>query len=55
MYKLVKFSSLWNPLELCSVHFPGQPCGPEGINKDPDDWFDGARPLPGMFSKIIRV
>jgi hypothetical protein len=55
IYELVKCLSLSNPLGLCSVYFPGQLGGPEGINKDPDDWFDRARPLPGMFSKIIRV
>jgi hypothetical protein len=46
----VKFSSLSNPLELCSDHFIGQRCQPGGINKDPTIWIDGARlPLKYIF------
>jgi len=41
MSELVKFLSLSNPLGLCSDHFSGQP---EGINKDPTVWLDGAKP-----------
>jgi hypothetical protein len=33
-------------LELCSDHFPSWLHQPEGINKDPTVWLDGARPPP---------
>jgi hypothetical protein len=42
--ELVEFLSWSNPLELCSDHFPGWLCWPEGINEDPTVWPDGTRP-----------
>jgi hypothetical protein len=44
--ELVKFLSLWNPLELCSDLFPRQLCRPVGISKDHTVWLDLARQPP---------
>ncbi len=46
MFDLVEFSSLSNPFELCSDHFPGSHWKPGGINKDPTVWLEGAIPPP---------
>ncbi len=46
MLALIKFLSLSNPSQPCSVHFPSCLCRQRGTNKDPSVWLDGARPLP---------
>ncbi len=48
MHKLAKFLILSNPMELGSNHFPSWP---EGINKDPTVWPDGARLPPKYIFK----
>jgi hypothetical protein len=43
---LVKVTSLSNPLEICSNHFPSWLSRQGCINKDPTLWLDWARPSP---------
>jgi hypothetical protein len=42
MSELVKILTLSNPLEQCSNYVSGQLSGPDGINKYPIVWLDGA-------------
>jgi hypothetical protein len=46
MPEFVKFLSLLNPLELCSVYFTSCLFWPWHINNDPTISLDGARPPP---------